>query len=72
MEGQEGLGHVPRPRNFAIANAVRIGRFPCDAKTFASHPLHPQGVSHSSLAMLSKTKYHHRRTVFYFGGPGGT
>jgi hypothetical protein len=25
----KGLGHVPRPRNFAIGKLVTIGRFPC-------------------------------------------
>jgi len=30
MLGQVGLGHVPRPRNFAIGKLVAIGRFPCE------------------------------------------
>ena len=27
---QRGLGHVPQPRKFTIANTVCIGRFPCE------------------------------------------
>ena len=36
--GMEGLGHVPRPRKFTIANIIRIGMFPCDPQTCGSHP----------------------------------
>lgn len=30
MAGDEGFGHVPRPRNFTIANKVCIGKSPCE------------------------------------------
>ncbi len=29
LRGQEGLGHVPRPRKFTIASIACIGTFPC-------------------------------------------
>lgn len=32
MVGDEGLGHVQRPRNFAIDNIVIIGRFPSNCR----------------------------------------
>lgn len=73
MEGQEGLGHVPRPRGFTIDDQSS-SELRSQTATGSFRPLHLTGVSCSSPATLSiiKNRPVAKRSVFYFGGPGGT
>ena len=65
LEGQEGLGHVSRPRNYIFEKPVFESRFPCKLPPAV---LTLPGSSHSNCP----NKIPQTSRGILFGGPGGT
>lgn len=69
LEGQGGLGHVPRPRNFTIDKPVTIGRLPSNSHWLFS-PSTPGVSSVEVLAGYAKIKTAHKVRCLFWRASG--